>query len=165
MKCSDRCRIFVDKCQVMKKIKKIVQKKSENDSQNIMSEPFSIYGNLKKENQLKDFTYNNFKKVADKVPFTQAEWANILHVSERTLQRYSKDNHSFAPINAERIVLIEKVLLQAKITFGDNDKFYDWIKRNPYMMEGNLSVQSLSTFEGIQNVLTQLGRIQQGIFA
>ena len=165
MKYFDRCRIFVDKCQVMKKIKKIVQKKSENDSKNIMSEPFSIYGNLKKENQLKDFTYNNFKKVADKVPFTQAEWANILHVSERTLQRYSKDNHSFAPINAERIVLIEKVLLQAKITFGDNDKFYDWIKRNPYMMEGNLSVQSLSTFEGIQNVLTQLGRIQQGIFA
>lgn len=165
MKYSDRCRIFVDKCQVMKKIKKIVQKKSENDSKNIMSEPFSIYGNLKKENQLKDFTYNNFKKVADKVPFTQAEWANILHVSERTLQRYSKDNHSFAPINAERIVLIEKVLLQAKITFGDTDKFYDWIKRNPYMMEGNLSVQSLSTFEGIQNVLTQLGRIQQGIFA
>ena len=165
MKYSDRCRIFVDKCQVMKKIKKIVQKKSENDSQNIMSEPFYIYGNLKKENQLKDFTYNNFKKVADKVPFTQAEWANILHVSERTLQRYSKDNHSFAPINAERIVLIEKVLLQAKITFGDTDKFYDWIKRNPYMMEGNLSVQSLSTFEGIQNVLTQLGRIQQGIFA
>ena len=165
MKYFDRCRIFVDKCQVMKKIKKLVQKKSENDSQNIMSEPFSIYGNLKKENQLKDFTYNNFKKVADKVPFTQAEWANILHVSERTLQRYSKDNHSFAPINAERIVLIEKVLLQAKITFGDTDKFYDWIKRNPYMMEGNLSVQSLSTFEGIQNVLTQLGRIQQGIFA
>ena len=165
MKYFDRCRIFVDKCQVMKKIKKIVQKKSENDSKNIMSEPFYIYGNLKKENQLKDFTYNNFKKVADKVPFTQAEWANILHVSERTLQRYSKDNHSFAPINAERIVLIEKVLLQAKITFGDTDKFYDWIKRNPYMMEGNLSVQSLSTFEGIQNVLTQLGRIQQGIFA
>lgn len=165
MKYFDRCRIFVDKCQVMKKIKKLVQKKSENDSQNIMSEPFSIYGKLKKENQLKDFTYNTFKKVADKVPFTQAEWANILHVSERTLQRYSKDNHSFAPINAERIVLIEKVLLQAKITFGDTDKFYDWIKRNPYMMEGNLSVQSLSTFEGIQNVLTQLGRIQQGIFA
>lgn len=165
MKYYDICRMFVDKWQLMKKIKKIVQKKSENDSQNIMSEPFSHYGNLKTETQLKDFTYNNFKKVADKVPFTQAEWANILHVSERTLQRYSKDNHSFAPINAERIVLIEKVLQQAKITFGNTDKFYEWIKRNPYMLEGNLSVQSLSTFEGIQNVLTQLGRIQHGVFA
>ena len=150
----------------MKKIKKIVPKKlDKNEPQNIMREPYAAYGNVNTDVQLKDFTYNNFKKVADKVPFTQAEWANILHVSERTLQRYSKDNHSFAPINAERIVLIEKVLQQAKITFGDTDKFYDWIKREPLMMEGNLSVQSLSTFDGIQNVLTQLGRIQHGIFA
>ncbi|MCY7293268.1 MAG: DUF2384 domain-containing protein [Ferruginibacter sp.] len=150
----------------MKKIKKIVSKKQEeSELQNIMLESSAVYSNVKTDNQLKDFTYNNFKKVADKVPFTLAEWANILHVSERTLQRYSKDNHLFAPINAERIVLIEKILQQAKITFGSTDKFYDWIKREPYMMEGNLSVQSLSTFDGIQNVLTQLGRIQHGIFA
>jgi putative toxin-antitoxin system antitoxin component (TIGR02293 family) len=150
----------------MKKIKKIVPKKQDNnESKNIIREPFAAYGNIFSDNQLKDFTYNNFKKVADKVPFTQAEWANILHVSERTLQRYSKDNHSFAPINAERIVLIEKVLKQAQIAFGSTDKFYDWIKREPYMMEGNLSIQSLSSFDGIQNVLTQLGRIQHGIFA
>lgn len=166
MKYKDNCRNFEDKCQGMKKIKKIVPKKyEENAKENTLREPFTVYGNAKSDNQLKDFTYNHFKKVAEKVPFTQAEWANILHVSERTLQRYSKDNHSFAPINAERIVLIEKVLQQAKLTFGSTDKFYDWIKREPYMMEGNLSVQSLSTFEGIQNVLTQLGRIQHGIFA
>lgn len=164
MKYTDKCRKFVDKWQIMKKIKKINSKKEDQiPSENMLQEPFAVYGN--NNNQLKDFTYNHFKKVAEKVPFTQAEWANILHVSERTLQRYSKDNHSFAPINAERIVLIEKVLQQAKLTFGSTDKFYDWIKREPYMMEGNLSVQSLSTFEGIQNVLTQLGRIQHGIFA
>ena len=51
---------------------------------------------------VKDFTYNEFKKIADKSPFTKAEWAALLHVSERTLQRYAKDNCSFAPINAER---------------------------------------------------------------
>lgn len=156
--------MFVDKWQIMKKIKKSIPKKDDQIApKNILQEPFAVYGNT--ANQLKDFTYDHFKKVAEKVPFTQAEWANILHVSERTLQRYSKDNHSFAPINAERIVLIEKVLQQAKLTFGSTDKFYDWIKREPYMMEGNLSVHSLSTFEGIQNVLTQLGRIQHGIFA
>ena len=115
--------------------------------------------------QTRKINYDDFKKVADKIPFTQAEWSSILHISERTLQRYAKDNHLFAPINAERILLINKVLTEAKITFGKTEKFYEWIKRNPYMMEGNLSVQSLSTYEGIQNVLTQLGRIQQGIFA
>ena len=148
----------------MKKVKKSVQYSQDSNPTKI-NEPTLYYGSPSKRISLKDFTYEDFKKVADKIPFTQAEWSEILHVSERTLQRYAKDNHSFAPINAERVLLINQVLVQAKATFGKTEKFYEWIKRNPYMMEGNLSVQSLSTYEGIQNVLTQLGRIQQGIFA
>ena len=132
---------------------------------NKTNEAVPAYTKVAKNISLNDFTYEDFKKVADKIPFTQTEWSEILHISERTLQRYAKDNHLFAPINAERILLINKVLAEAKITFGKTEKFYEWIKRNPYMMEGNLSVQSLSSFEGIQNVITQLGRIQQGIIA
>ena len=147
----------------MKKIKKL-NDESKDKSLNKLNEPIAVYAKPVKTT-LKDFSYQDFKKVADKIPFTQAEWSDILHISERTLQRYAKDNHLFAPINAERIYLINKVLAEAKITFGKTEKFYDWITRNPYMMEGNLSVQSLSTYEGIQNVLIQLGRIQQGIFA
>ncbi len=150
----------------MKKNKKITPKIYEEDeSLNVVNEPNVFYGNLRTTSALKEFSYNDFKKIADKVPFSLAEWATILHVSERTLQRYAKNNSSFAPINSERIALIEKVLKEAKTTFGNTNKFYDWIRRNPYMLEGNLSIQSLSTFEGIQNVLTQLGRIQHGIFA
>jgi putative toxin-antitoxin system antitoxin component (TIGR02293 family) len=114
---------------------------------------------------VKDFTYNEFKKIADKTPFTQAEWAAILHVSERTLQRYAKNNGVFAPINAERAVQVAQVLQRGKEVFGDMDKFYHWIKRNPHMLEGNLSMQSLSTHDGINKVLTQLGRIEHGLFA
>ena len=33
------------------------------------------YRSVKALPQLKDFTYNEFKKIADKSPFTQAEWA------------------------------------------------------------------------------------------
>ncbi len=153
-----------DKSRLMKKEKKPVQY-SQDSGPGKVNEPALYYSTPVNRISLKEFTYEDFKKVADKIPFTQAEWSQILHISERTLQRYAKDNHLFAPINAERILLINKVLNEAKITFGKTEKFYEWIKRNPYMMEGNLSVQSLSTYEGIQNVLTQLGRIQQGIFA
>ncbi|MBC7866693.1 MAG: DUF2384 domain-containing protein, partial [Gloeobacteraceae cyanobacterium ES-bin-316] len=45
------------------------------------------------------------------------------------------------------------------------DNFYDWLKGNPYMLEGRLSFESLTTAQGIQMVLTQLGRIQHGILA
>jgi putative toxin-antitoxin system antitoxin component (TIGR02293 family) len=131
----------------------------------VVEEPMAVYRSVKAIPQVKDFTFSEFKKIADKTPFTQAEWASILHVSERTLQRYAKNNGSFAPINAERALQIEKVLKEGKITFGKVENFYNWLKRNPYMLEGNLSFNSLTSYEGIQKVLTQLGRIQHGLFA
>ncbi len=128
-------------------------------------EPLPVYRSVKALPQVKDFTYSEFKKIADKAPFTQAEWAAILHISERTLQRYAKDNSSFAAINAERALQIDKVLKEGKITFGKVDNFYNWLKRKPYMLEGNLSFDSLTSYSGIEKVLTQLGRIQHGLFA
>lgn len=136
-----------------------------NAKHGLAEEPQPVYNSVKAIPSLKDFTYSEFKKIADKAPFTQAEWASILHLSERTLQRYAKNNGTFAPMNAERALQIAKVLEEGKITFGKVENFYSWLKRNPYMLEGNLSFESLTTAEGIQMVLTQLERIQHGIFA
>lgn len=130
-----------------------------------VEEPAAIYNRSTKALPIvKDFTYNEFKKIADKTPFTQLEWASILHVSERTLQRYAKNNGSFAPINAERALQIVDVINEGKKTFGKVDMFYNWLKRKPTMLEGPLSFESLTTSTGIQLVLTQLGRIQHGLF-
>ena len=148
----------------MKKKVKITPYK-QNNTISKLEEPMPVYRSVKALPQVKDFTFNEFKKIADKSPFTQSEWAAILHVSERTLQRYAKNNGSFAPINAERALQIDKVLKEGKITFGKVENFYNWIKRGPYMLEGDLSFNSLTSYEGIQKVLTQLGRIQHGILA
>jgi putative toxin-antitoxin system antitoxin component (TIGR02293 family) len=136
-----------------------------NEEVSKAEEPVAHYRSIKVIPQVKDFTYSEFKKIADKAPFTQSEWAAILHISERTLQRYAKNNGTFAPINAERALHIDKVLKEGKITFGKVENFYNWLKGNPYMMEGNLSFNSLTTYDGIEKVLTQLGRIQHGLFA
>jgi putative toxin-antitoxin system antitoxin component (TIGR02293 family) len=148
----------------MKKKEKITNYK-QNNTHSKLEEPMPVYRSVKVLPQVKDFTYSEFKKIADKSPFTQSEWAAILHISERTLQRYAKNNGSFAPINAERALQVDKVLKEGKITFGKIENFYNWIKREPYMLEGNLSLHSLTTYEGIQKVLTQLSRIQHGLFA
>lgn len=131
----------------------------------VVQEPAATYQNMKPPPSLKEFTYTEFKKIAARAPFTQAEWASILHLSERTLQRYAKSNGTFAPMNAERALQISQVLEQGKITFGKIENFYAWLKRDPYMLEGNISFESLTTADGIQMVLAQLSRIQHGIFA
>jgi DNA-binding transcriptional regulator YiaG len=150
-----------------KTAKKKPVKYEYNVPQSRAEEPAPSYFNksVRALPSLKDFTYIEFKKIADKSPFTQGEWASILHVSERTLQRYAKSNSTFAPINAERALLIAKLIKEGTVTFGNVELFYDWIKQNPYMLEGNLSFESLTTTEGIQKVMTQLGRIQHGILA
>jgi len=144
-----------------------MKKKEKNTTTSKVEEPMPVYRSVKAIPQVKvkDFTYIEFKKIADKTPFTQAEWASILHVSERTLQRYAKSNSSFAPINAERALQIDNVLKEGEFTFGKIENFYNWIKRNPYMLGGNLSFESLTSAHGIERVLTQLHRIQHGLFA
>ncbi|MEN9569060.1 MAG: hypothetical protein RL172_291 [Bacteroidota bacterium] len=152
----------------MKK-KQPIKKTTPYKQQNAVSkveEPVPIFSKpLKIVAALKDFTYTEFKKIADKTPFTQAEWAAMLHISERTLQRYAKNNGSFAPINAERAMQIDTVIKRGKEVFGDINKFYNWLKNNPIMLEGQLSFESLTSAHGINMVLTQLGRLEHGILA
>ena len=55
------------------------------------NEPNMSYISSPAHKLLKDFTFEDFKKISSKIDFTQKEWAEVLHISERTLQRYSKD--------------------------------------------------------------------------
>ena len=130
-----------------------------------LGEPEMVYGMSKQMKITKDLTFNDFKKIASKTDFTQIEWSDILHISERTLQRYSKENSVFSFSVTDRILQIDKVLKRGLEVFGSYGKFLLWIRDNPYMLEGRLSLLSLASFEGINNVLTQLGRIEHGIFA
>lgn len=154
--------VFMEKNIKSKKVNSYVQRSKVSKAE----EPEAVYNRtVKIIPSVKNYTYNEFKKIADKTPFTQAEWASILHVSERTLQRYAKNNSSFAPINADRALQIANVINEGKKTFGKIELFYQWLKRKPLMLEGPLSFESLITTTGIQMILTQLGRIQHGILA
>jgi DNA-binding transcriptional regulator YiaG len=147
------------------KLKKPAASYKQKDEPSKVEEPMATYKSIKIIPSIKDFTYTEFKKNADKIPFTQPEWSAILHVSERTLQRYAKNNGIFSFINAERFHQIMQVVEKGKKVFGKAELFYEWLHSNPPMPEGDLSFASLTTYDGIQKVLTQLGRIEHGILA
>ena len=130
-----------------------------------LEEPELVYGLQRELKTNTDLNFNDFQKIASKVDFTQKEWSDILHLSERTLQRYSHDNSSFNSNVVDRLVQIKKVIQRGQEVFGSFEKFNLWLRGNPYMLEGQLSIHSLASIEGINNVLTQLGRIEHGILA
>lgn len=119
----------------------------------------------KKTVAVADFPYRKLKKMADTVPFTQSEWAQLLHLSERTLQRYAKNNISFEGIYTDRILLLQEMIGLGLATFTDAQAFYAWLKKNKTVMGQALNFSSLSSERGIQLVIDQLNRIQQGVYA
>jgi len=126
--------------------------------------PVADYKPLKKALIVPDFPYRKFEKIAALVPFTQKEWASILNLSERTLQRYSVDNSSFDGIYVDRILHIEELIRLGLETFTNADAFYQWLKREKHVLGKTLNFESLSSTRGIQDIIDQIGRIQYGVY-
>lgn len=146
----------------MKEIKKDLHK---NTKEGWVEEPVMSYYSSKQIKPTKEFAYNDFKKIFDKVDLTQKEWSDILHISERTLQRYAKDNSVFNFSIIDRILSIDKVFKKGVEVFGSTKDFISWLRNEPVSIEGEMSLHSLASFNGITKILNQLGRIEQGILA
>jgi putative toxin-antitoxin system antitoxin component (TIGR02293 family) len=129
-----------------------------------VEEPVAEYKAPRRLPVVADYPYKKFEKIAGLVPFTQKEWANILHLSERTLQRYSKDNSSFEGIYVDRILQIEQMIQLGLETFTDAEAFYKWLHREKKVLGHVLNFESLYSTQGIQDITDQLGRIQYGVY-
>ena len=145
--------------------KKVSPKKYKPDDTNTnnVNEPIAMYRSVKILPTIQDFSYKKFEKIAKKVPFTQKEWASILHLSEKTLQRYSKDNKSFEGIYVDRILKMQELIEMGLDTFTSPEAFYRWLKRDKPMMGILLTFSDLLSGEGIQEHINAIGRMQHGI--
>lgn len=153
-----------DKCYHMAKAKKVIPPNTPNRMVEEFAMPYIPTSKLPVP-LVAEFTYRKFKKIADKVPFTQSEWAAILHLSERTLQRYAKNNGSFEGIYTDRILQLQELIDIGLSTFTSSDNFYQWLKKDKLVMGQVLNFQSLASSRGIVETIHQLVRIQQGIYA
>jgi putative toxin-antitoxin system antitoxin component (TIGR02293 family) len=129
-----------------------------------LEEPAMPYLRARKQLEVADYNFKKLKKVIDLVPFTQVEWANMLHLSERTLQRYAKNNSSFEGIYTDRILLLQEMINLGLETFTGADSFYSWLKKDKPVLGQTLNFESLYSDRGIQEVIDQLTRIQYGVY-
>ncbi|GAC1440835.1 MAG: hypothetical protein NVSMB63_07800 [Sediminibacterium sp.] len=127
-------------------------------------EAAAVHPPVRKPLAVADFTFKKFQKIAARVPFTQSEWAHILHLSERTLQRYAKGNISFEGIYTDRILHIQNLIEMGLETFTSADALYRWLKREKHVLGQPLNFESLYSSRGIQEVIDEIGRIQYGVY-
>ncbi|MEZ5046841.1 MAG: antitoxin Xre/MbcA/ParS toxin-binding domain-containing protein [Chitinophagaceae bacterium] len=110
----------------------------------------------------KVFRYKHFKQIADKAPFSLLEWANLLYMSERTLQRYAKDNSEFNGMQIERILLMERLIDLGNDFFG-KENFKSWLHTPVLFFNQKPPIHFLVTYDGTLDVINLIGRMQHGI--
>jgi putative toxin-antitoxin system antitoxin component (TIGR02293 family) len=140
---------------------------SSNPFYNLLSSSKSV--KLSNDFDIIKFAREGFPKrvllaLAKKISLNIQELSNILHISERTLQRYD-DDAIIKTEYAEKAVELARLYVRGEEVFGSMDKFKLWVKAPSLVFNGEAPVSMLDTSAGFDMVFKELGRIEHGIFA
>lgn len=108
--------------------------------------------------------YSFFNSLKNLAPFTEAEWADFLELSTKSLQRLKKEERKFKPIYSEKIMEIAEVVKIGIDFFGNFEKFKLWLE-TPNFALGNIKpLELLKDSYGIDMLKTELINSEHGIF-
>jgi putative toxin-antitoxin system antitoxin component (TIGR02293 family) len=127
----------------------------------IAAEPEVMYMALKR---IDLFQVSQFHELSQKLLFTQVEWAEILHISDRTLQRYLKENKPFEGLYAEHLHQLANMAELGLLVFATAKVFEEWL-RTPRVVLGQVQdFATLKSFWGVKLICNELGRIEHGVY-
>jgi putative toxin-antitoxin system antitoxin component (TIGR02293 family) len=107
--------------------------------------------------------YSLFSLIQHYTPFTEDDWAELLDISTKSLQRYRQASKSFKPSQSERIIEMAEVTKVGLDVFDDMEKFKRWLE-TPNFSLGNLKpIELLKDSYGKELVMGELTRINYGI--
>ena len=102
--------------------------------------------------------------LAKKISLTLQELADIMHINERTLQRYD-DDALVKTEYAEKAIELARLYTRGEEVFGSLDRFKIWMKTPVHVFHNETPVSLLDTSVGFDIIFKELGRIEHGIFA
>jgi putative toxin-antitoxin system antitoxin component (TIGR02293 family) len=113
----------------------------------------------------KGIHFTRFLDFAEKSPFSLGEWSKFLHLSERSMQRYKKENKSFEPLQSEKILEIAFLYNKGVQIFGSKLHFDKWLDAENIALGRIKPKDLLDNSFGIQLLKDELIRIEHGVFA
>jgi putative toxin-antitoxin system antitoxin component (TIGR02293 family) len=90
------------------------------------------------------------------------QMAEILPVTERTIQRYGS-GHRFNKTVSEQLLQVAETTVRGKEVFGNRERFLAWLKSPCPALGNRKPLTLLSSRFGTALVLDELGRIEHGI--
>ena len=112
----------------------------------------------------KGITKKALLALAKKISLTLEEIATVLHISERTLQRYTPTTLVKTEY-ADKAIELARLYERGIEVLGSERAFSGWIKTPNLALGGEIPFNLLDTRIGFKMVLDILGRIEHGVFS
>jgi putative toxin-antitoxin system antitoxin component (TIGR02293 family) len=98
------------------------------------------------------------------IGYTITDIAEVLHVSDRNLRRYTA-SEKLNTEQSERLIEIARLYAKGEDVFGSIKAFNHWMDANILALGNKTPKSYLDTSLGIQMLHKELGRIEHGVFA
>ncbi len=142
------------------------------DKKFVLNEPAIAYKILDDSNAYsliqtikRGIKFSFFEQLAMVSQFTIRDWSSILHLSERSMQRYKKEGGTFGPVSSEKIIEITMLYKFGVEVFADKGKFNTWLNIENVSLGGAKPKELLDTSFGMGLIKDELMRIEQGVLA
>ena len=110
------------------------------------------------------FSTADFNALSKKLLFTQLEWANILHISDRTLQRYLKEGKPFEGLHAEHLYQLENMAALGLAVFATSESFDEWLRKPKMVLGEAIDFSAMHSFWGVKLICNELGRLEYDVY-
>ena len=117
-----------------------------------------------KNTKPQEFLIDDFELLQRNIPFNLAEWADILHLSDRTLQRYIKEGKPFEGLHSEHLHQLKNMSELGVLIFKTSNLFKEWLMKSKNILGNTLDFNSLKSFWGVKLISSELGRIAYGVY-
>ncbi len=109
--------------------------------------------------------YKTLKFVLENRDLETEEWAEILNISTRTLQRKRREKKGLESPATQRLFSIEEAIQLGIEVFGSEDKCIKWLRSENLSFGNKQPLDFLRTEKGTQMVIDELTRIEHGVLA
>lgn len=141
----------------------------DKNLQNLLKEPSLAYQATPSRMELVQLSRKGVQKevldnLADTLGVTMKEFAKLLPVTERTLQR-RKPGSLLNRVVSEHAILISEVIAKGLDVFGEEATFQQWMHEASISLGGNTPFSLLDTAIGAQMVQEELNKLEYGIYS
>ncbi len=105
--------------------------------------------------------------LAKNISFSEEEISKIIHISSRSLQRWTKEtkNKILDKETSAKTIELASLFSKGASVFGSIDAFTQWLRLNNSALENKKPIELLDTSIGFDIINDELGKIEYGVFA